>query len=155
MCYVFIMYGQLLTSRRTAVDLKQLINTRGEQAFSSRPDADYRCYETWNFITSTLSFDAMSCLQSSGNTWLRHLCSAGLPRDSNCHCVSMGALEAPVWGEVFRSQVWVLSNVHLNPQVAGKWECWWHRWCLKNCCCFKPFQHVWPERYPTYLEYWS
>lgn len=56
--------------QRTAVDLKQLINTQSKQAFSSGPDTDYRCHETWNLITSTLSFDAMSCLQSSGNTWL-------------------------------------------------------------------------------------
>lgn len=71
--------------QRTAVDLKQLINTQSQQAFSSGPESDYRCHETWNLITSTLSFDATSCLQSSANTWLWHLFSSGLSGDGNCH----------------------------------------------------------------------
>lgn len=54
-----------------------------QASFSSGPDTDYRCHETWNLITSTLSFDAMSCLQSSADTWLRHLCSAGLSGNGN------------------------------------------------------------------------
>lgn len=54
----------------TAVDLKQLINTQSQQAFSSGPDTDYRCHETWNLITSMLSFDVISHRQSSANTWL-------------------------------------------------------------------------------------
>lgn len=37
----FIIYGQLYF-QRTAVDLKQLINTQRGRAFSSEPDADYR-----------------------------------------------------------------------------------------------------------------
>lgn len=88
-----------LNFQRTAVDLKQLINTQSQQAFSSGPDTDYRCHETWNLITSTLSFDATSCLQSSANTWLSHLCSSGLSGDGNCHLVGMRALEALVWGK--------------------------------------------------------
>lgn len=66
--------------QRTAVDMKQLINTQGKQAFSSGPDADYRCHQTRNLITHTLSFDATSCLQSSTNARRRRLCSAGLCR---------------------------------------------------------------------------
>lgn len=62
--------GAALHFQRTAVDLKQLINTQRQQAFSSGPDADYRCHGTWNLITSTLSFDAIACLQSAANTWL-------------------------------------------------------------------------------------
>lgn len=84
--------------QRTAVDLKQLINTQSQQAFSSGPDTDYRCHKTWNLITSTVSFDAISCLQSSANTWLWHLCSSGLSRDGNCHFVGIIALEVHVWG---------------------------------------------------------
>lgn len=99
--------------QRTAVDLKQLINTQSKQAFSSGPDTDYRCHETWNLITSTLSFDAMSCLQSSGNTWLWHLCSAGLSGDGNCHFVSMRASEAHVWGKTLGH--WELCPTILNP----------------------------------------
>ncbi len=84
--------------QRTAVDLKQLINTQSQQAFSSGPDTDYRCHETWNLITSTLSFDAIPCLQSSANTWLWHLCASGLSGEGYCHFVGMRALEAHVWG---------------------------------------------------------
>lgn len=93
--------------QRTAVDLKQLINTQSQQAFSSGPDTDYRCHETGNLITSTLSFDAISRLQFRANTWLWHLCSSGLSRDGNCHFVGMIALEAPVWGK---------------RQITGNWD---------------------------------
>lgn len=100
MCNVFIIYGQLSTSKGQLWTRKQLINTQSKQAFSSGPDTDYRCHETWNLIASTLSFDAMSCLQSSANTWLWHLCSAGLSGDGNCHfVVSVRGLEAHVWGK--------------------------------------------------------
>lgn len=92
--------------QRTAVDLKQLINTQRQQAFSSGPDTDYRCHETWNLITSTLSFDAISRLQFCANTWLRHLCSSGLSRDGTCHFVGMRDLGASVWG---KSQVMYIS----------------------------------------------
>lgn len=50
--------------QRTAVDPKQLINTQRKPAFSSGPDADYRCHETWNLITSTPSFDAAPSIPS-------------------------------------------------------------------------------------------
>ncbi len=97
----------VLYFQRTAVDLKQLINTQSQQAFSSGPDTDYRCHETWNLITSTLSFDAISSLQSSANTWLWHLRSSGLCRVGNCHFVEMRALEALVWEK---------------RQVTGNWK---------------------------------
>lgn len=37
--------------------------------------------------------DHLSC----ANTWLRHLCSSGLPADGNCHFVGMRALGDHVW----------------------------------------------------------
>lgn len=57
---------------RTAVDMKQLINTQSK-AFSSEPDADYRCHQTQALIAHTPSFDATSCLH-----WSRRLRSAGM-----------------------------------------------------------------------------
>lgn len=57
---------------RTAVDMKQLINAQSK-AFSSEPDADYRCHQTRALIAHTPSFDATSCLH-----WSRRLRSAGM-----------------------------------------------------------------------------
>lgn len=54
----------VLDFQRTAVDMKQLINTQRKPAFSSGPDADYRCHQTRSLIAHTLSFDATSRLQS-------------------------------------------------------------------------------------------
>lgn len=74
--YLWVVLG----FQRTAVDMKQLINTQSERAFSSGPDADYRCSQTWTLIAHTLSFDATSRLQSGTNARLCRLCSAGLGR---------------------------------------------------------------------------
>lgn len=93
--------------QRTAVDLKQLINTQSQQAFSSGPDNDYRCHETCNLITSMLSFDAISCLQSRANTWLWHLRSSGLSRHDNCHFVGIKSSGGPCLGK-----------------MSGHWEVW-------------------------------
>lgn len=86
----------------TAVDLKQLINTQRQQAFSSGPDTDYRCHETRNLITSTLSFDTVSCLQSIANTWCDTFAHQVCPE--MVIVVRMRALEALVWENV-RSQL--------------------------------------------------
>lgn len=162
MCYVFIIYGHF---QRTAVDLKQLINTQSKHAFSFGPDADYRCHKTWNLITSTLSFDAMSCLQSSANTWLWHLGSAGLSADGNCHFVSMRGSEVHVWGGNIRSGICESCSWHIKssgctffhtPHVQfvfvglnvsryqilslSEWVCW-RCW---QCCvvALNPFLHT-------------
>lgn len=67
---IYYLRAALTASKRPAVDLKQLINTQIQKAFSSGPDTDYRCHETWSLITSMLSFDVISRLQFTANTWL-------------------------------------------------------------------------------------
>lgn len=168
----------LLYFQRTAVDLKQLINTQSKHAFSFGPDADYRCHKTWNLITSTLSFDAMSCLQSSANTWLWHLGSAGLSADGNCHFVSMRGSEVHVWGGNIRSGICESCSWHIKSSGCTFFSHSTRPVCLCGtkcftlpdpepervgvlamltvlCGCFEPFSaHLYFVFMPEFMSWW-